>query len=207
MSATTKMSSDLLMQMIKARRSIYKLNKTLPIPTSKIQELVNQTTLHTPSSFNSQSSRAVVLLGAEHDKLWDMTLSVMRGIVPAETFKGTEDRLNMFKAGAGTVLFFHDDEVVKGMQAKFPTYADRFEPWAVQSVGMQEQLLWTALELEGLGANLQHYNPLIDAKVAETWGLPASWKLNAQLVFGGRAGEPGEKEFKPLEDRVKTFGA
>lgn len=72
---------------------------------------------------------------------------------------------------------------------------------------MQQWLLWTALELEGLGANLQHYSPLIDEKVAATWKLPASWKLNAQLVFGGRAAEPGEKQFKPLDERVKFFGA
>ncbi|CAG9942174.1 unnamed protein product [Clonostachys rosea f. rosea IK726] len=59
----------------------------------------------------------------------------------------------------------------------------------------------------GLGANLQHYNPIIDDKVAAQWSLPATWKLNAQLVFGGKAGEAGPKEFKPLEERVKVFGA
>ncbi|KAG6021501.1 hypothetical protein E4U41_002474 [Claviceps citrina] len=93
------------------------------------------------------------------------------------------------------------------MQAAFPAYADRFPGWAAQSAGMQQCLLWTALELEGLGANLQHYNPLIDRKVAETWGLPESWTLGAQLVFGGRVAEAGDKEFKPLEERVKVFGA
>ncbi|KAF4469368.1 nitroreductase, partial [Fusarium albosuccineum] len=56
------------------------------------------------------------------------------------------------------------------------------------------------------GANLQHYNPLVDAKVQEIWKVPTAWKLNAQLVFGGRAGEPGEKDFKPLEERVKFAG-
>lgn len=72
---------------------------------------------------------------------------------------------------------------------------------------MQQWLVWTSLELEGLGANLQHYNPLIDQKVAETWNLPASWKLNAQLVFGGNGGEAVEKEFKPIEERVRVSGA
>lgn len=207
MSAATKMSADLLLQMAKSRRTIYGLNKNLTIPTSRIQGLVNETTLHTPSSFNSQPGRAVILLGAEHDKLWDITSSTLQAIVPEANWQSTADRMAMFKGAAGTVLFFEDEETTKGMQAKFPMYADRFGPWAVQSLGMQQHLLWTALELEGLGANLQHYNPLIDAKVAETWGLPASWKLNAQLVFGGRAGEAGEKTFMPLEERVKTFGA
>ncbi|KAK2612893.1 type II nitroreductase [Conoideocrella luteorostrata] len=205
--SATKISAELLFQMAKSRRTIYALNKNLSIPTSRIQELVNETTLHTPSSFNSQSNRVVVLFGAEHDKLWDITTSTLQAIVPDDKWKHTEERMAMFKHGAGTVMFFEDQDVVKGMQASFPSYADRFPTWAAQSLGMQQLLLWTALELEGLGANLQHYNPLVDEKVAETWNLPKSWKLNAQLVFGGRAAEAGEKEFKPLEERVKVFGA
>jgi predicted oxidoreductase (fatty acid repression mutant protein) len=67
---------------------------------------------------------------------------------------------------------------------------------------------WTALEAEGLGANLQHYNPLVDAKIAEEWKVPATWKLTAQLVFGGReVAEAGEKTFTPLEDKFKVYGA
>jgi predicted oxidoreductase (fatty acid repression mutant protein) len=52
---------------------------------------------------------------------------------------------------------------------------------------------------------LQHYNPLIDEKVKKTWNLPASWKLIAQMPFGKPTDQPGEKEFQPLEERVKFF--
>lgn len=71
---------------------------------------------------------------------------------------------------------------------------------------MLQHVIWVALEAEGLGANLQHYNPLIDAKVAEQWKLPAEWKLSAQLVFGGKTGDAGDKTFIPVEERVKVFG-
>jgi uncharacterized protein len=65
----------------------------------------------------------------------------------------------------------------------------------------------TALELEGFGANLQHYNPVIDAAAAAEWDLPKSWSLKAQLCFGGRAGDPGEKTFEPVEGkRLRVFG-
>ncbi|OAA44961.1 nitroreductase family protein [Metarhizium rileyi] len=205
--SAAKLSAGLFIEMAKARRTIYALDKNLTIPTSRVQELVNETTLHTPSSFNSQSNRLVVLFGSEHDKLWDIALSTLRAVVPDDKWQYTENRLTGFKKAAGTVLFFEDDDAVKAMQTAFPPYADRFPTWASQSAGMQQLLLWTALELEGLGANLQHYNPLIDEKVAETWSLPKTWKLTGQLVFGGRTGEPAEKEFKPLEDRVKVFGA
>jgi predicted oxidoreductase (fatty acid repression mutant protein) len=66
--------------------------------------------------------------------------------------------------------------------------------------------VWTALASEGLGANLQHYSPLIDTPVQKQWNIPASWKLDAQLVFGTPTGQPIEKTFAPLEDRFKVFG-
>lgn len=79
----------------------------------------------------------------------------------------------------------------------------------MHSDGAHQISLWTALELEGLGANLQHYNPLIDEKVRAEWKIPADWELKAQLVFGTPkegSGEPGPKTFKPVEERFLTFG-
>ena len=71
---------------------------------------------------------------------------------------------------------------------------------------MHQYVLWTALEQEGFGANLQHYNPLIDQKIASTYDLPADWSLKSQLVFGKSVGDPKEKSFKPVEERMKIFG-
>ena len=105
------------------------------------------------------------------------------------------------------MLFFVDRTVVKGMQDKFPLYADKFPVWGVHSDGMAQHITWTALEAEGLGANLQHYNPLIDAGVQKTWGVPETWELNAQLVFGTPTGPAGEKTFSELSDRFKVYGA
>jgi predicted oxidoreductase (fatty acid repression mutant protein) len=94
------------------------------------------------------------------------------------------------------------------MQSKFSAYADKFPGWATQSDGMHQYVLWTALANEGLGCNLQHYNPLIDQKVTETWGVDKDWELNSQLVFGKPKGEAGEKSFMEVEgERFRTFGA
>lgn len=92
------------------------------------------------------------------------------------------------------------------MQDRFAAYADKFPIWATQSDAMHQFTIWTALEAEGLGANLQHYNPLIDQKVSEEWGIDKDWELNAQLVFGKPEGKAGEKSFLPVEDRFKSFG-
>jgi len=60
---------------------------------------------------------------------------------------------------------------------------------------MHQFAAWTALEAEGLGANLQHYNPLPEQKASEIWNIPLEWSLTAQLVFGGV--EEGAREKLP----------
>ena len=71
---------------------------------------------------------------------------------------------------------------------------------------MHQYVLWTALEDEGLGVNLQHYNPLIDTRLETQYEVPDTWRLKAQMVFGTPAGPPKEKTFKPIEERMKVFG-
>lgn len=70
---------------------------------------------------------------------------------------------------------------------------------------MHQLAIWTMLEDMGLGASLQHYNPLIDEAVRSAWSLDPEWELVAQMPFGAPAGEPGPKEFQPLEGRVLVF--
>ena len=189
------------------RRTIYALNKNLPPPAAEVAKIIEHAVLHTPSSFNSQSTRVVVLFGAEHEKLWQITEDALRAIVPADKFEPTAQKLAMFKAAAGSVLFFEDQEVVQGLQANFPAYADNFPVWAEHTDAMHQYAVWTTLAEAGIGANLQHYNPLIDNAVAEAWDIPASWRLRAEMVFGGIAAPAGEKAFAPLEGRFKVHGA
>ena len=59
--------------------------------------------------------------------------------------------------------------------------------------------------MEGLGASLQHYNPLIDEEVKKQWSIPPNWKLIAEMPFGNPTVAAGEKEFQPIEMRVKVF--
>ncbi|WP_310549995.1 nitroreductase family protein [Paenibacillus glufosinatiresistens] len=195
-------SADYL-KAVQARRSVYAITKESPVSDDRIREVVEQAVLHSPSSFNSQSGRVIVLLGGEHDRLWDLTTETLRNIVPAEQFEGTAQKMNSFKSGYGTVLFFEDEAVIQGLQEQFALYADNFPVWANQSSGMLQLVVWTALSAEGLGASLQHYNPLIDEEVKSTWSLPQSWRLIAQMPFGGVGAAPGEKQFQPVEERVR----
>lgn len=194
-------------QAAQTRRTIYALNKNLPISNEEVQKIVEHAVLHTPSSFNSQSTRVVVLFGDEHTKVWGFVEDALRALVPAENFEPTAQKLNGFKAGAATILFFEDQDVVKGLQEQFPSYADNFPIWADHANAMHQYAVWTTLAAANVGANLQHYNPLPDAAIAQEYKLPESWKLRAQMVIGGIAAPAGEKAFAPLETRLKVFGA
>ncbi|WP_186473690.1 nitroreductase family protein [Psychrobacter sp. KCTC 72983] len=197
-----------LQQLAEKRRSIYALSDQLPVSNDEVVKVVEHAVLHTPSSFNSQSTRVVVLFGDDHHKLWDMTEETLRVIVgDEEAFKSTKDKIAGFRAGAGTVLFFEDKAVIRGMQEAAPLYADNFPIWATQTNAMHQYVIWTALASIDVGANLQHYNPVIDQKVASTWNIDADWELKAQMVFGKIEQPAGDKEFKPLDERMKVFGA
>jgi predicted oxidoreductase (fatty acid repression mutant protein) len=190
---------------LKVRRSQYALGKTLPLSQDAVTKLVQDAVKHSPSSFNSQSSRAVILYGAQSVAFWELVKDELRKIVPADGFAQTEQKIDSFAAGAGTVLFYEDQDVVKALQEKFALYADNFPVWSEQASGMAQLSVWTALANAGIGASLQHYNPLPDAAAAAKWNLPASWKLRAQMPFGSNEAPFGDKDFMDDGERFRVF--
>ena len=138
------------------RRSIYQLNKELPVSADKVAQTVKKVTELVPDAFNMKSARAVVVTGAKQDELWDKIYDAFGGKVAREKIDG-------FKAAAGTILYFYDETVVKAMQEQFPLYAANFPVWA------------------------------------------KSWKLIAQMPFGGIVAEPDAKEKEDISKRVLVF--
>jgi predicted oxidoreductase (fatty acid repression mutant protein) len=197
--------SENFREAVETRRSIYNISKEPVTSDEEILELIRHAVKYAPSAFNSQSARVLVLLGSEHDKLWDLTKNILRKIVPAANFSATEAKLNAFRSGYGTILYFEDQSTVKELQEKFVSYKDNFPLWSLQSSGMLQYIVWTSLEAKGFGATLQHYNPLIDEDVKASWNIPNSWKLLAEMPFGKPVAQADPKTFLPLEERIKIF--
>jgi len=193
-------------ELIKNRRSIYAIGNNLSQSNDEIEKLIQEAIRHSPSAFNSQSSRAVILFGQSHHKFWNTVLEVLKSIIPAEAVSGTEQKIQSFAAGAGTVLFYEDQNVVKGLQEQFAAYADNFPIWSEHSTAIAQFAVWNILTEQGIGASLQHYNPIIDEKINVLFNIPSEWKLRAQLVFGSIEAKAGEKTFIDDESRFKTFG-
>jgi predicted oxidoreductase (fatty acid repression mutant protein) len=198
--------SNKLIESIEKRRTQYALGSNLPMSADETTTLIQAAIRLAPSSFNSQSSRAVILYGEESREFWNLVEAALRKIVPAEAFAASKAKIDGFAAGAGTVLFYEDQDVVKGLQEKFAAYADNFPIWSEQASGMAQFAVWTALANAEVGASLQHYNPLVDAEAAARWNIPASWKLRAQMPFGSNEKPFGDKAFMDDTQRFKVFG-
>ena len=190
---------------LKDRHTYYYLGKSDDVSEAHIEEIIEQVMVNAPSSFNSQSERVLLLFGEQSDALWDLTLETLRKITPPEAFGATEKKIAGIKGGIGTILFFEDTSIVKGLQEKFPLYSESFPVWSIQSTAMLQFAIWLALDMEGLGASLHHYNPIIDDEVKARWNLPASWMHTGQMPFGTILVEPDPKVKAPVSERLTVY--
>ena len=192
---------------ISARRSQYALTDAAALSDSEIVDLIRSVAGEVPSAFNAQPQRAVVLFGEDHHRLWAIVHDALRAVVKDDTaFAATEPKIAGFDAAHGTILYFDDTTVTKNLQERFPSYAANFPMWAQQANGMLQFAVWSALAEAGIGANVQHYNPLIDDAVRDAFGIPADWKLIAQMPFGEVTTPAGECEHMPLDEQVQVRG-
>jgi predicted oxidoreductase (fatty acid repression mutant protein) len=187
------------------RRSVYSIDKKIKIQEKEIVEILEEAVLNTPSAYNSQSQTVVLLLNEHHDKLWDLVKQEIKKLVKPEDFVKSEQKINNFKAGYGTVLFFDDGEITEGLTKKFPLYKDNFLKWSIEQNGMLQGNVWVGLETLGLGASLQHYNELIEKQVMSWLDLPEKWNLTAQMPFGNLLEHPDPKPKKSIDLRLKIF--
>lgn len=187
------------------RRSFYNLGKKLPINNSELVKEIEEALKNTPSAFNSQSARVVLLLKDNHQKLWNIVKETLKRSIPAEKFAPTEAKINSFATAYGTILYFEEEKTIQKLQQDFPLYKENFPVWGQQANGMLQFVIWTMLAEQNIGASLQHYNPLIDDEVKKTWNLPQSWKLIAQMPFGSMTAPAGDKTFLPIEERLRIF--
>lgn len=184
-----------LTEILQKRRSVYALNCNLPVSEEAVSDLVKKVTELVPDAFNMKSQRVIIALGDKQDVLWD-------GIYDAFGGKVAREKIDSFKAAYGTILYFIDDNTVKALQEKFPSYAENFPVWAQQANGMLQINIWAGLAELGVGANIQHYNPVIDHLVKDMFQVPDGYRLIAQMPFGSVESEREPKEKEDISVRV-----
>jgi len=184
------------------RRSIYALSNEEVIPDDEVTKLVGKVIQATPSAFNSQTQRAVILFGKRHAEFWNIIMDELRKIVPANNFSKTEVKINGFAKARGTILFFDALDETEKLMEKFPLYKNNFALWYQQQNGMLQENVWVALSDQGIGASLQHYNEIVKGKYEKAFDIPTTWELIAEMPFGKIQEIPEPKEMLDLKTRL-----
>ncbi len=202
------MTLDTIQRGANMRRSQYHLNDQLPISREDMQNLVLDIIRTTPSGFDSQTARPVLLWGDEHKKMWDTVQEVLQPMTDPEQYPKTVEKMDGFRKAAGTLLFFEEGAILRKLEQDFPKFANNVPLFSAHTNAMHQYAAWTQLAALGIGANLQHYNPVADDAIKRAFNLPDSWELHAQMVFGGITA-PTEKvktQKLPPQERLLVRG-
>ncbi|KIM98476.1 hypothetical protein OIDMADRAFT_167278 [Oidiodendron maius Zn] len=205
----TAYNTDQWLAAAKYRRTIYGLKDTSPVPDSRIEEIIKEVLSFAPSSYNTQPGRITLVLGQKHKDLWDDIITVAEPILKGF---GVWDKMGptfqAFRNAYGSVLFWVRGESVKESQETHKAAAHMFEQFSEHASGMAQIYVWTALELEGFGANLQHLAsiPPVEAAIKKFAGVPDDYSLKANMNFGEPAQPHPEVPAKlPTSETLKII--
>lgn len=195
------------LQALENRRSFYHLGKDITLTQEKITDIVKHCLKYTPAAFNFPTTNVIVAFGKQHEAIWQIVLDCLQEKLAKkeDAFALAKAKIDKFKSGFGTILYFEDTEVIDELKETYAMYAENFATWSSQANGMLQNNIWTALVDAKLGVNLQHYNPLIDDKIKELFNVPDTWKLTAQMPFGSIEEQPKEKDFVDTDVRIRIY--
>ena len=90
----------------------------MELSNQELIDTIQGAVLNTPTAFNSQTSR-VVSCWMKNQMPSGMRLLIqsLKKVTPADAFEGTKERLKGFAQAKGTILFYEDQDVVKGSKS------------------------------------------------------------------------------------------
>ena len=113
--------SEAFLEALKQRRSYYNLEATSSIPDSTLQQIIESIVLHTPTAFNTQTGRIVILTKEAHKRVWSRIKEVYLPTLGSEEEKETAGKkMDMFGSAYGSLLFFEDESIIEAMYEKMP---------------------------------------------------------------------------------------
>ncbi|KAM0548181.1 hypothetical protein ACHAPJ_009979 [Fusarium lateritium] len=209
--SSSKVTTDQWLTAAKYRRTVYGLKDTSPVPDSRIEEIVREVISFAPSSYNTQPGRYTLVLGEKHKQLWDVVVENAAPVLKAagpHVWAAMEPRFQRFKNAYGSLVFWTRGQSLQESKEKHKSAAQLIDSFADHSGGMAQILLWTALELEGFGASLQHTgaSPPVEVALKQFLGVPDDYHFQANMVFGEPAQEfPEVPEKLPIDETLTVL--
>ncbi|KAH8657876.1 Nitroreductase-like protein [Xylariales sp. PMI_506] len=202
---TPSISADKFLEAAAYRRSVYALKDTSKVSDERIKEIITKIQAFAPSSYNTQPTRVNLVTGEKQKEFWELISKEAEPIL--KSFGAWEvmgPMLERHKSSYGSVVFWEDGAVIKQSQETHKGAAHMFPQFSDHANGMFQGFVWSALELEGLGANLQHMQalgPAVEGTIKKFVGVPETYNLKANMNFGDEAAPHPEIPAKiPIEE-------
>lgn len=192
---------------LERRQEASKLGREVtPESYARVKAIITETILLCPTSFNTQSTRVVILYGADHLALWSLL---------CECGVHSDDEAMHFKhhilPAMGTAVFFEEGADTDALAKRFPQYADVLPVFEDQTSGMAQFAVSAALAQEGLATAVYHMasssstSPSVEERVRGLLQVPASWRMKAQMAFGTVKEEPGRSGTVMVSDAERCM--
>lgn len=191
-----------LSSLFERRRSIRRLadgsvsTETLARLTEAVQR--------TPAAFNL-SPWHVVIVRDEREAFWDEVEAGFRAGLTGERLERYLDRLAGFRTGVGAILIYEDVQVLPRLATEWQISEAQAAAFVQQGIGMVQLALWLTLTESDLVTSLQHWEWLVEERLAEFTGVPGErFKLTAVMPFGFAA-EPPRTVERPAIGQIVSF--
>ncbi|GAO19959.1 uncharacterized protein UV8b_05969 [Ustilaginoidea virens] len=209
--ASAPLTADQFLAAASHRRSVYGLKGTSKLSDAQVQRIIEQVLSFAPSSYNTQPVRITLITADKHKQFWDVISAAAEPVLKAagdHVWNHMSGLFAAFRAAYGSIVFWESGSSVREAAEKHKSAAHMFAEFSDHANGMNQIMVWTALELEGLGANLQHLNaiPAVEAAIKEFCGVPDDYKLKAHMNYGDEAQPHPEKPSKlPFSETLKVL--
>lgn len=168
------------------RRSIRRLagGALAPETIARLQDAV----VRTPSAFGVTPWQ-IVILQEQRDAFWDEVAAAFHDGLEGDRLQRYLDRLGGFRSGAGVILIYEDLAARPALQQSWGLSEQTAHDFVHQGLGMLQLAIWLVLTEEGLVTSLQHWDWLIQDRLAALLEMPTE---RYQLISVLPLGEPAE---------------
>lgn len=174
--------------LLSRRRSIRRLRGgTLSDETlHRLREAV----VRTPSAFGITPWH-VVIIHERRDAFWQEVEAGFREGLDGDRRQRYLDRLDGFRDGAAVILVYEDLAAYSTLRDGWTLSDEVATAFVQQGLGMVQLAVWLALTAEGLVASLQHWEWLLQERLASFTGLDGTrYQLAATMPVGYPAESP-----------------
>jgi predicted oxidoreductase (fatty acid repression mutant protein) len=191
-----------LQTLLEQRRSIRRLCSG-PFSLATKQRLLDAIQL-TPAAFNLPPWH-VVLISETRAAFWEVVEEGFRANLEGDRLQRYLERLAGFRPGVAVALIFEDRAVHPDLRDAWRISDEQATAYVQQSLGMVQLTIWLSLTAEGLATSLQHWDWLLEDRIADFVGLSTErYRLAAAMPIGYADEPPRDIDRIPL-DRIVSL--